>query len=39
MTMMEFKLGAALLVSALLGSTAFAQECSDKNWKACKGKP
>ena len=37
--MMKLGLGAVLLVSSLLGGAALAQDCSDKNWKACKGKP
>ena len=30
---------AALLLLSGLATSAMAQECSDKNWKACKGKP
>jgi kynurenine formamidase len=30
---------AALALAGLVASAAMAQECSDKNWKACKGKP
>ncbi len=37
--MMKLKLGAVLALAGLVGANAFAQECSDKNWKACKGKP
>ena len=37
--MMKLKLGAVLVLSGLVGSAALAQDCSDKNWKACKGKP
>ena len=36
MTMM--KLVTAVLLSGLVASAALAQECSDKNWKAYKGK-
>ena len=37
--MLKLKLGVLALLSAVFGNAAFAQECSDKNWKACKGKP
>ena len=33
------KLLALALLSGLITGAAFAQDCSDKNWKACKGKP
>jgi len=37
--MTSFKLGAVLVLSTLLAGAAVAQECSERNWKACKGKP
>ncbi len=36
--MLRLKLAAMTLLCGV-ASAAFAQECSDKNWKACKGKP
>lgn len=37
--MLKTRLIAATLLAWCLASTAWAQDCSDKNWKACKGKP
>jgi kynurenine formamidase len=33
-----FKVASAVLLCAVAGAVS-AQECSDKNWRACKGKP